>query len=135
MARGKQIDLSFEKQTKKDGEWVSEMAYMTVPAKNQMCDCCGGEGKVDNPAFDNGITQSDREEMGEESFQNYMDGMYDVSCPECKGAKIVLVPDVDDCTFAQKRFLVGYRNDLIEQARDAREARAMERAENWMFYQ
>lgn len=132
--RNKEISLSYDKQFKKDGEWQMEEVRMTIPAKNALCDCCGGEGRVDNPAFSNGITQSDREEMGEEAFENYMSGMYDVACPECKGAKVVLVPDVSDCTFAQKRFLVGYYKDQKEQAEAAREAAALHRAECWYMY-
>jgi hypothetical protein len=85
--------------------------YMPIPSKNQMCDECGGNGKVDNPAFSNGITQEDRDEMGEESFENYMDGRYDVTCPCCKGQRVIKVADVSQCTMYQKRFLVRVRQD------------------------
>jgi hypothetical protein len=55
------------------------------------CPICLGNGKIDNPAFSNGITESERDEMGDESFQNYVSGVYDVKCPCCQGLKMVSI--------------------------------------------
>ena len=98
----------------------TEMA-LDVPAKNVMCDRCDGEGSVDNPAFSNGITSSDREEMGESEFRRYMSGAFDVVCPCCRGSRIVLQADVRSMSMAQKRFAVRARQDQILNEECARE--------------
>lgn len=110
-----QIRISME-----DDELEAEVSIM-VPSKNQMCDVCEGNGMIDNPAFSNGITQSDREDMGEEDFQSYMDGRYDVRCDCCGGNRVIQVMDVSRMTYEQKRFAVKVRQHDRDQAQYERE--------------
>lgn len=75
-------------------------ADVSLPAKYEVCDCCEGHGKIVNPSIDgNGITQSEMAEIlydDPDFLDNYMGGMYDVSCPECKGKRLVQVVDYDN---------------------------------------
>lgn len=59
----------------------------------EICDRCGGEGKHDNDAFSNGISQSQFDE--DPDFEEaYWKGHYDVTCTECDGTgKIDMTPD------------------------------------------
>ena len=102
---------------------------MMVPSKNAICSECEGEGQVDNPAFSNGISESEREEMGEEDFGSYMDGRYDVAYPCCQGAKIVQVPNVSGMSMDQKRHAVLVRRFRRDEIKFEREYAAVHRAE------
>lgn len=105
-----------------------------VPALLAICPCCEGHGQVDNPAFSNGITESDREDMGEDAFQSYMDGVYDVPCTNCHSTGKVQVPNVQQCTYEQKRLLVQVRREQRATDEYEREQVAMHRAECWYMY-
>ncbi|QWA09825.1 hypothetical protein GTU79_21325 [Sodalis ligni] len=91
-----------------------------------ICECCEGSGKVDNPAFSNGITSSEWAEWGEEDHLNYIGGFYDVCCPSCRGSGKRQVPIVSALSFAEKRELVQQRRDNRELAECDR-IHAMER--------
>jgi RecJ-like exonuclease len=123
--RNKQLVIKY---TDNDDNEIS----LSVPAKNQICDNCEGDGKMDHPAFSNGITQSERQEMGEEDFQSYMEGAYDVPCDCCQGRGMILVADVNGMTFIQKRFAVKVRRYEREQAEFERQY-AAERAAEMRF--
>jgi hypothetical protein len=65
-------------------------------ARYAVCDRCRGEGVHDHPAFSNGITPEQFDE-DPDFREEYMNGRYDVTCTECKGLRVVLVPDTDNC--------------------------------------
>ena len=63
------------------------------PAKYEVCHRCQGKGTHVNPAVDgHGISP---EEFAEDpSFEeNYFGGVYDITCQECNGERVELVPD------------------------------------------
>lgn len=101
-----------------------------------ICSCCNGHGKVDNPAFSNGFTAEEWNDPdfaddyddadGKTSRDRYLEGFYDVHCPECKGSGKLLVPIVAMLTFAEKRYFAGLRRDARIKAEIDRESR-MER--------
>ncbi len=66
-----------------------------LPTCWAVCDRCHGEGKHSNPAIDgNGITASEMAEMcyEDESFaENYFGGVYDVTCHQCDGKRVMKV--------------------------------------------
>lgn len=94
----------------------------------KICCRCEGAGKVDHPAFSNGITSSEWTEWDQDDRENYMRGTYDVRCEACKGSGKIQVPDVRSATFAEKRVLVEQRRDERESA----ECDAMQAAERRM---
>lgn len=67
---------------------------VTLPAVYEVCPTCRGNGTHVNPAIDgNGLSQEDFAE--DEDFREaYFRGDYDVTCGECGGKRVVLVPDV-----------------------------------------
>lgn len=82
-----------------------------------ICNCCEGNGKVENPAFSNGFTSSEWREMHVDEQTNYMAGDYDVQCQACQALGRVQVPNVAAMTFSEKRLLVIERRSAYEQAR------------------
>ena len=66
---------------------------LTLPGKYEVCDRCRGKGTHVNPSIDeHGITQEEFDQ--DPGFQeDYMSGVYDVQCYECKGERVVMVID------------------------------------------
>jgi hypothetical protein len=67
---------------------------LVVPAKNEVCSTCQGKGTHVNPSIDgSGLSREDFEREGPEFQEDYFRGVYDVTCYECKGHRVVLCPD------------------------------------------
>lgn len=65
--------------------------------KFEVCPRCEGKGVHDHPAFSNGISTEDFD--ADPDFEEaYWQGAYDVRCTECKGKRVVKVPDFDSLT-------------------------------------
>lgn len=74
-----------------------------LPAKFEICGTCQGRGSHVNPSIDaHGIS---REEFDEDPDfrESYMSGMYDVSCYECHGGRVVPVVDTSNLTESQQK--------------------------------
>lgn len=77
---------------------IGDDETVLLPVKKEVCSRCRGEGKHVNPNIDgNGITADEMEELGDEFRENYMSGLYDVPCEECKGERVVDVVDRAEC--------------------------------------
>lgn len=99
------LELVYENE---DGEEIVE----EIPSKYEVCDRCRGEGKHTNPAIDgNGITASEWAEWDYEDRENYMNGVYDITCEECNGKRVVLVLDEDNCTEEQIEKYYKYKRE------------------------
>jgi hypothetical protein len=62
----------------------------------KICSCCKGYGTTDNPAFSNGITASEADELGEDFMDSYMSGEMDVACKCCNGSgKVLTCPEIE----------------------------------------
>lgn len=75
---------------------------MELPAKHELCPRCEGRGSHVNPAIDeNGINP--QEFIDDPEFEeNYFGGLYDVACYECKGLRVITVPDKSRLTEKMK---------------------------------
>lgn len=74
---------------------VEEVTFL-LPAKNEICDRCGGDGKHVHSGIDgNGITRSEWAEWDHDEQASYFRGDYDVTCEECGGEKVMLCIDWD----------------------------------------
>ncbi len=98
----------------------------TLPSRKEVCPSCWGTGTHVNRAIDgNGITGSEMDELGDEFFEDYMSGVYDVPCEECNGQNVV---DVVDEVRADPVILEKYQENLNDeweyQAERAAEIRA-----------
>lgn len=93
-----------------------------------ICDACEGHGQVDNPAFSNGFTSSEWNDMDSDDRESYLGGRYDVPCKECRGSGKISVPIVALMSFAEKRVLAAERRDDRLRAEYDRECAAERRA-------
>ena len=110
-----------------------EMQMHTFSAKYEVCHRCEGHGKHVNPAIEcdgGGITGSEMAEIMVEdpNFQNdYLGGMYDITCTCCKGNRVILV--IDETSFdaedkaAFKKYQVQLEEDWNFEAECASERR------------
>lgn len=77
-----------------NAEVYEETLYLTLAGHYDVCPRCSGQGTHWHPAFDNGITQEDRErDWDDESWDELMSGRYDVPCETCQGKRVVPVPN------------------------------------------
>lgn len=102
-----------------DGEEVEE----SLPTRFEVCPTCRGNGKhVNRNIDDNGITGSEWAELcaeDEDFADNYMSGMYDVTCEECNGIRVIPEIDVESLSEDQKKLYEIY----CEQQESARQDR------------
>ncbi len=93
-----------------------------LPAKYEVCDRCHGKGSHVNPNIDgNGITASEMEEIcyyDPDFPENYMSGMYDVQCENCKGLRVVLEVDEDNLSEDGKKLLEIYNEQQFSKRED-----------------
>lgn len=95
----------------------------TVPTKRIVCPSCDGRGHYVNPAIDgNGLTADDLDEAGEDFFEDYRAGVYDVTCVECHGANVI--EDLDR-TNATPEVVAGFEA-WLDDAADLRACYAAE---------
>jgi hypothetical protein len=69
---------------------------LCLPARYEVCDRCGGEGKHSDPRIDgNGITEDEWNgpEWSEEERETYLSGGYGVTCHDCSGERVIPVLD------------------------------------------
>lgn len=100
-----------------------------IPAKFEVCPRCHGEGSQVNPAIDgNGLTAEDIDEAGPEFLDDYLSGVYDVPCHQCKGERVVAVPDMERLNDEQRTAYENHSRALADLERDSYYER---RAEAW----
>lgn len=62
---------------------------MEVGSKFEVCTMCNGSGKVVNPSIDAGGITRDEFDDDPGFRESYFAGHYDITCPECNGARVV----------------------------------------------
>lgn len=83
-----------------------------LPAHYGVCPRCNGEGRHTDPAIDgNGLDANDFAE-DPDFKEDYFSGVYDITCEECKGLRVVAAVDEDSLTEEQKQHLQRYYEDL-----------------------
>lgn len=102
-----------------------------------ICSCCAGNGTVDNPAFANGFTQEQWEEMGQDwdgecmttGQDRYLAGVYDVTCTHCSGTGKVREPVFKEMPRPERRSYIKYLREQREQVTYAAATKAEYEAE------
>lgn len=102
----------------------------TLPARNEVCPDCEGDGYVLNESMRNHAYSAEEfcESFDDEEAEHYFKrgGMYDVQCPTCHGANVVPVIDLGRCTKEQTALVKVYEEQQDEIARSrAEDARYM----------
>jgi RecJ-like exonuclease len=104
-----------------------ELVEVLIPGKYEVCPHCDGKGTQVNPSVDGqGLSQEDFDQ-DPDFKEDYFNGVYDIPCLECHGQKVVPVPDLGRCTYAQKRMLVWTRQWTESEAQYRREVEAERR--------
>jgi hypothetical protein len=105
---------------------------ITLPTKKAVCPDCKGTGSHVNRAIDgNGITSSEMAELGDDFREDYLAGVYDVTCETCEGANVVDELDEERC---KPDDLEAFRKQEEEHYRDYNSEstlRRMESGERW----
>jgi hypothetical protein len=101
-----------------------------VPGKFEVCPRCEGHGTHLNPAIgEHAYTPEEfHESFDDDEAEEYFrrGGIYDVTCEECGGARVVMVPDLERCNTEQRSWLEQHERDEEERARwDAADRRTM----------
>ena len=66
---------------------------MDIPIRFEVCNVCDGRGEYVNPSIDShGITRDEMDDLGEDFFEDYRSGFYNIPCGLCKGDRVVPVP-------------------------------------------
>lgn len=111
-----------------DEDDPANWADKRIPAKYIVCPRCGGKGTHTNPNIDgNGLTQSDLDEAGPEFLEDYMSGVYDITCVKCQGMRVVLVPDDE---LAKQMGLTTELNDYYQYEQDKEDELRMREMES-----
>lgn len=89
---------------------------VSLPAKYEVCDGCGGQGTIVNPNIDShGISPAEFAE--DPDFEEaYFSGAYDIACPECNGLRVVKVVNEDILTNEQRKLYEQYQEDQYNEA-------------------
>jgi len=67
---------------------VGGFNHYEVPIRFEVCPTCNGRGRLVNPSIDAGGVSP--EELDDPDFrEDYLAGMYDMTCPECGGRRVV----------------------------------------------
>jgi hypothetical protein len=107
------------------------------PAKMIVCYTCEGKGKTVNPDIDgNGLTREDFDEAGPEFMEDYMSGVYDITCRTCKGKNVIAELDRERIERDPKLRLLLKLKDKQEadEARDDASEAWLRRAESGERY-
>ena len=96
--------------------WVDDaegegQVELVLPAKYEVCWRCEGKGVHD--CWEGGMTGDEMAEQGPDFFDDYMSGMYDTQCSDCKGQRVLLTVSRDEC---RAEDLVLYERHLEQEA-------------------
>ncbi len=122
MSKQGEIELTWT-----DEETEEEVTH-TFPSKNEVCSRCEGFGSHLNPSIgEHAYTMEEfNEAFDDEGKEEYFKrgGIYDVTCYECKGNKVVPVVDEENLTEEQKKLYAQYEEyeeeRISEERADAR---------------
>ena len=109
--------------------WDLEEGWVfRVPVATGVCPTCNGCGSVVNPAIDaGGLTPEEVAEYDdpEDDYwyddeddhygrprNAYLDGEYNISCPECKGENVVRVPVLSALAKPLREYVAQWEKDL-----------------------
>ena len=99
----------------------------TLPARKAVCSDCEGCGTVMNPSMrGHAYTEEEFRDFSEDEREAYFTrgGMYDVTCPTCKGANVVDTPNERAFTDEDREVYARWQEDQAEDAAYDRMCRA-----------
>lgn len=95
-----EIDTEYAPQEVLDMGQLDDEGYcLWVPVRlgpYEVCDCCGGRGHVVDPAIDCGGITSDEFADDPDFADRYYNGAFDITCPQCRGLRVVRHPELPE---------------------------------------
>jgi hypothetical protein len=120
--------------TKYDEEHdTEEDEVLKLPAKLEICDLCGGKGKVVNPSIDAGGLSQDDFYDDPDFEEEYFGGTYDIGCPQCSGKRVVPVVNYDGLNPEEKKEFDEYQREQAEIAEEEYNDRRTRMGEMGMY--
>ena len=108
-------------------EDCDETMEVAFPARFAVCPLCSGTGKVVDPDIDCcGLTREDFDD-DPDFEEDYFDGVYDVTCPQCRGERVVPAVDQGALPPALRVLYDGWRAARSADAEYAQECAAERR--------
>jgi hypothetical protein len=100
-------------------EWVEEeVVTLKLPTVFDVCDLCRGTGSVVNPSMDaGGLTEEDFD-RDPDFREEYFSGMHDITCPQCRGKRVIPVVNEAGMSKEQKVAYNEYIKEQQERAKD-----------------
>ena len=93
-----------------------EEELVSFPAKYEVCNDCSGRGTHVNPGIDShGISQEEFDD-DPDFRENYFGGVYDVTCYNCKGLRVIPTISENLLTETQKSQLERLQEKLEDDA-------------------
>lgn len=117
----------------RDAAYRTEEVEYRLPCRMEVCGGCGGRGSYVSPGIDaHGVGADEWADCDEDEREGYLGGRYDVACEECRGQRLVPVPEEPSAcsSAAHKAAWAAYR----EWADDEHDYRAERAAEIRMGY-
>lgn len=105
-----------------------EEIEVELPARFEVCDICDGKGKRVNPAIDGHGISAEEFDEDPDFREDYFAGVYDITCSECNGKRVIPVIIDDELNEQQKKALKQHDKKIAMM----RELEAMEQAEKMM---
>ena len=97
-----------------------------LPAHWVICGTCDGDGK--SSAHLGAFTQDEWAQEDDDFKQDYLDGVYDLPCPECGGSGKVMEIEREACTSPEQVEALEYLDVIAQlEADEASERRMMAR--------
>ncbi len=108
-----------------DDHYFEDLTF-SLPSNWEVCGRCNGDGAHDPDAFSNGWTESEWAQETYEFKDDYLAGVYNVTCTQCDGKRVVPEVKKGHLNDGQKVLLELYYENLREDAEYAQMC-AMER--------
>jgi hypothetical protein len=103
---------------------------VSLPAVYKVCPMCGGRGSYVNPNIDRHGLGTDDPDLDPEFWESYWGGGFDVSCNQCRGERVILMPLDEDNTQDEFKDIVKAVNaELAARAESEYYSRLEEEAE------
>lgn len=91
-----------------------------MPTKWEICECCNGNGRMENPAFSDGISGEEwANEWEQDEREAYLSGAYDVRCDECEGTGKVKAPVLSSLNSEDRENYEQYLEDKYQCERES----------------
>ena len=93
-------------------ESFEEIYETRLPTHKAVCPRCNGNGSHD--AWEGGMTSEEVYEQGEDFLDDYLNGMYSVTCSKCEGRNVVPEVDMDAISPAVLAQWLSYQQEYWE---------------------